>query len=49
MQYVRFVCPEYVLTHLDVRVFHNRMVESWVLARMNIEFGVNLIWELRHK
>lgn len=28
MQYVRFVWPLYVLTHLDVWVFHRRTVES---------------------
>ena len=43
MQNVRFVCPLYVLTHLDVWVFHSRTVESWVLARMNLELGVNLM------
>lgn len=46
MQYVRFVCPVYVFTHFDVCVFHKRMVESCVLARMNREFGVNLTCEL---
>ena len=46
IQYVRLVCPLYVFTHLDVWVFHRRIVESCVLARMNLELGVNLMWEL---
>lgn len=48
MQNVRFVCPAYVFTHFEVCVFHSRMVESCVLARINLEFGVNLMCELCH-
>ncbi len=40
------VCPVYVLTHRDVCTFHSRIVESWVEAKMNFEFGVNLMCEL---